>query len=221
MAAQRFLELYDVMHGADLPRAPVALWSAGLSLSELPGREEEALRVLRQFLSESTTLTDDAEVRDWRSEAVSLIDELEARAPAAGTSASEELGAPDETSVTPDNPDEESTGRASPAGPVILAVGGVTLVVGVIVGAFSLSMDAAFRDECDDLTMCPTRLRPQYEEMRTFSTVADVLMVAGGAVAIAGLVLTLVLTEEDEPANATVSATCFGSGCLAIARGSF
>jgi len=211
LAAERFLELHQAMSAESHPRASVALWSAGRSLNELPGREAEAVEVLRRFLAESTALATDPEmgprVSQWRSEAVSMIDELEARAPQA------DAGPPPSPAST-----SEPEQRPSPVGPVMLGVGGAILVTGVIVGAFALGQAAEFRDLCDDLSMCPTSLRPQYDEMRTYGMVADILMVAGGAIAAAGLVLTFVLTEDVE---ATASAACTTQGCFAFARGAF
>jgi len=216
MAAQRYLDLYDVMRAAEMPRAPIALWSAGLALSELTGREEEALRVLRQFQSESTTLTDDAQVRDWRSNAISLIAELEARVPAATQTAPEEVVQPSETAPA------EVTERAehpSAVGPIVLGAGGAALVAGIVIGALSLGMDGEFRDACADVSRCPSDLMPQYDEMRAFSTAADVLMVSGGVIAAVGLVLTFALTERDAP-PVSVSASCSFDGCAATVRGS-
>jgi len=210
LAAERFLELHQAMSAEGHPRASVALWSAGRSFNELPGREAEAVEVLRRFLAESTALATDPEmgprVSQWRSEAVSMIEELEARAPDARP--------PPSPASTPEEPEQ----RPSPVGPVMLAGGGAILVTGVIVGAFALGQAAEFRDLCDDLSMCPTSLRPQYDEMRTYGMVADILMVAGGAIAAAGLVLTFVLTEDVE---ATASAACTTQGCFAFARGTF
>lgn len=208
LAAERFLALHQAMRDAALPRAPVALWSAGRALSQVPGRERDAIRVLRQFLDESVTLTEDTQVSDWRSRSIGLIDELEARAPEPEPTTGE---------AEPPGPAAREQ-RVSPIGPVILGVGGAVLATGVIIGAFSLGQASEFRDACSDLTMCPTRLRAQYDEMRTYSMVADVLMVAGGAIAIAGLVLTFVLTED---VDAQASAACTSQGCLAFVRGSF
>jgi hypothetical protein len=215
LAAETYLQMYDVMHRASLPRASIALFSAGRALAQVPGHEREARDTLQRFLRESTTLTDDAQVRDWRSDAVEQITELEARAP---DESAEETPAEAEAVEAP-LPREESP---SPLGPIVMGVGGATLLAGVIVGAFSLSMDAEFRDACGDLTMCPTALRPQYDEMRAFSAAADVLMVAGGVVAVLGLVLTLTISNGDqrEP-DVVVSGTCTGDGCLTAARGRF
>ncbi|MFK7990443.1 MAG: hypothetical protein AB8I08_30760 [Sandaracinaceae bacterium] len=56
LAGQRYLELYDVMEGAEMERAPVALWSAGNALSRVPGQEREAIDALRRFLDTSSAL---------------------------------------------------------------------------------------------------------------------------------------------------------------------
>lgn len=223
LAGQRYLELYDVMEGAEMERAPVALWSAGNALSRIPGQEEQAIDALRRFLDTSSALAaEDEQIRQWRTTSEGLIAELEARMPdelepqgSGGLDAPQGQAAPPPEETAP-----EASGGISPVGPVVLAIGGAALLAGVVVGAVSLVQDADFRDACDDLAMCPTALRPQYDEMRAFSTAADVLMVAGGAVALLGLVLTLTLTEdEDEPV--TASAVCTSDGCFGAVGGTF
>ena len=222
LAGQRYLELYDVMEGAEMERAPVALWSAGNALSRVPGQEREAIGALRRFLDTSSALAaEDEQIRQWRTTSEGLIAELEARIPdEPEPQGSEGLDAPQGDAPPPPEYSDEQAGHISPVGPVVLAVGGAALLAGVVIGAVSLVQDADFRDACDDLTMCPTALRPQYDEMRAFSTAADVLLVAGGAVAVLGLVLTLTLTDgEDEPVAA--SAVCTGDGCYGSVGGTF
>lgn len=218
LAAQRFLDAYDAMREAEMRTAPLVLWNAGDQLSQVPGREREAIDVIRRFLRESTPLADEmAAVRDWRSDALGRIDELEARAPQPDEP-SEQLDEPSEGPVE-QAPSPETTTHISPIGPVVLGVGGAVLIAGLITGGISLGLDADFRDACDDLSMCPTALRPQYDEMRAVSTAADVLMVAGGATALLGLILTLTVTEDDEAPE--VAASCTDTGCYAAARGRF
>jgi len=223
LAAQLYLELYDVMEEAELARAPVALWSAGNALSQVAGQERRAIDALRRYLDTSSALASgDEQIREWRAMSEPLIEELEARAPSEnepGGSGSERLDPPE--GVPTQAGEEAAVGESvSPIGPIVLGVGGAALLTGIVVGAVSLSMDSSFRGACDDLTRCTPALRPQYDEMRAFSTAADVLMVAGGAVVVLGLVLTLMVTEPGGE-SVSASAACSPDGCLATARGRF
>ncbi|MGE0789742.1 MAG: hypothetical protein AB7S26_28980 [Sandaracinaceae bacterium] len=213
LAAQTYQQLYDLMSQAGLPRASVALWTSGSDLARVPGREREASDTLRRFLAESSALASDPEIAGYRAEAPRLIAELEARV---GPSDANSLSDPQETPAS-----SEPETRISPIGPVILGVGGAGLIAGLIVGAVSLSLDAQFRADCENLAMCPTRLRPEYDEMRAYSTAADVLMVASGIVAAGGLLLTLLLTEDLDEDAPVAGASCDFNGCFAIAQGSF
>ncbi|MGE0784390.1 MAG: hypothetical protein AB7S26_01780 [Sandaracinaceae bacterium] len=207
LAAQTYLQLYDVMTQAGLPRASVALWTAGNDLARVPSRERDAIDSLRRFLAESTPLASDPEIARYRAEAPRLIAELEARVGGSSGGAAQPGGG-------------RGT-RISPVGPIVLSVGGAALIAGVILGAVSLALDGQFRESCPDLTMCSGENRAQYDEMRAISTAADVLMFGGGAIAVAGLVLTLVLTEEVDDERPTVAAVCTGDGCAASVAGRF
>lgn len=223
MAAQRYLELYDVMRGAELPRAPIALFSAGLALSQLPGREREAIDTLQRFLDESTTLTDDAEVRDWRSEAVTLIDELEARA----APAEEEVEGPEESdtpaeAAEPVEPADEGGGGISPIGPVLLGVGGAAVVAGIIMGAVAFSQGQDLLDRCPTEMDCPGDLRDDEDTARTLAIAGDVTWIGGAIVAATGLVLTLVLTGDgDGGERAELRFESTPGGGVAALRGGF
>ena len=214
LAAERYLDGYALMREAGMHNAPLALWSAGDQLAQIPGREQEAIETIRRFLEESAVLADEAaQVRDWRSNALSLLDVLEARAPRGPSS---DLSPPDDDAT----PTTQSSSGISPVGPIVMGAGGAALLAGVIIGAVSLTQASDFRGACDDLTMCPAALRPQYDEMRAFSAAADVLYVAGGLTAALGLVLTLTITEGSDE-TPTVSASCTPQGCGAVMQGRF
>src|SRR5690606_12625608 len=87
LAAEAYRELYDFSREHGAPQAPIALWNVGLALLRVPGREAEARDAFQRFLDESTTLTDDPQVRDWRSTALEHIAELEARISSSDASA--------------------------------------------------------------------------------------------------------------------------------------
>jgi len=145
----------------------MVLFNLGRTLERIPGREGEARAAYRRVIEESLGRP---ELEETMQMATVGLRELDARTGGGGHGSS-------------------GGGTVSPVGPIVMSAGGAALVAGVIVGAFSLGMDAEFRDACADLTMCPTRLRPPYDEMRAYSTAADVLLVAGGAVAVLGVFL--------------------------------
>ncbi|MBX3275818.1 MAG: hypothetical protein KF729_36510 [Sandaracinaceae bacterium] len=221
LAARSYLAMHEVMHGAGLPRAPVALYSAGQSLAIVPGRQAEARDLLRRFLDESTTLTDASDIRDWRSTALETIAELEASIPATERTPPPSAATSDPSPRGPDLGASTSEGEVHPVGPIVLAVGGAGLIAGVIIGAVSLGQAGDFRGVCDDLAMCPTALRPQYQEMRDFSAAADVLYVVGGITAALGLVLTLAVQEGSEERAVAVDLDCGPTGCRAGLEGRF
>lgn len=203
LAARAYLSMYEVMRQAGLPRAPLALYSAGRSLAQVSGRETEARDTLQRFLTESTPLTEDAEVRDMRSAALEQITELEARAG---------------TTSPPPQAAAAAGGGISPVGPILLGVGSAAVLAGIITGAVALVEGDGLRATCGGST-CPETQRERVSSVRTLSNVTDGLLIGGGLAALTGLVLTLVLREPAREASAAVA--CDASGCLAVLRGSF
>ncbi len=212
-AAERYMDVYNGLTAAQSPRASVALWNVGVALTNLPGREEEAIATLRRFLDESTALAEDPEVRNFREQANEHIGELEARVRARGTS-----GSSADTSPTSQ---PESSGGISPIGPIILGVGGAALLTGAILGGVSLARAGDLDAMCTD-GVCPDTAQAQslHSEMLTFSNAADGLMIAGGVIAAVGLVLTFVLPAGQSESPATAGVACRGSGCELFVRGS-
>jgi len=210
LAAQSYLELYDALHQAQMPRAPVALWSAGNALAQVPGHEREAAEILRRFLGESATLVADEHVRDWRSTAVGLIDELEARVPTAARD-----GGPAEESAEP--PGE---GSFSLIGPMIMGGGGALVLAGVIMGAIALAQDADQVSRCPDRMNCPDSLMADVEQTRTLAMVGDAFWIAGAVIAAAGLTLTLLLREAADGSVSLVLGGTVDGGSVRV-RGAF
>lgn len=211
LAAQRYLDLHAAMQRAGLPRAPVALWSAGLALTRVPGRERDARATLQRFLAESTTLTEDAQIRDWRSTALEHVAELEARI---GSATSAGGDAPGERREAP-------SGGISPVGPIVLGAGVLTLGVGAVFGALALTRENDLATRCGGLACLDT---PEHrgidDEMRTFGAVTDVLLVVGGVAGITGTILTFVLTEGGSTETSATASLRPGGAELAI-RGRF
>lgn len=205
LAGQSYGQLYDVMRGAGFSRSSVALWNRGRVLGSVPGQEREAMSALRRFLEESTLLETAADVREWRSSAVSLIQELELRAPAA------ELDAPTEgegDAVRQGEPgaqeaQEAQGGSVSPVGPILLGVGGAVLLAGTAVGIAVLVQDGDLTAMCSE-TRCPPEARGLAADVEALALATDVLVIAGAVIAAAGLVLTLTLSDEDASARVQV-----------------
>ncbi|MEM9191133.1 MAG: hypothetical protein AAGF12_18265 [Myxococcota bacterium] len=218
MAAESYFEMHRVMRQAGLERAPVALYSAGAALAQIPGREVDARDALQRFLDDSTTLTEDAQVRDWRSDALEQLTELNARIGPAETTDPDVSDVPPPPGPAP-TPESES-GGISPVGPIVMGVGGALLIGGAIAGIVSLGEASDIEDQCPDLDRCDPSLQGDYDAMRDLSLTADILLGVGLAAAVAGLVLTLTLSSgsEEDPA---VSMACTGEGCAAVLRQSF
>src|SRR5690606_19168589 len=186
-AAQTWLEAHAVLVEIGNRMAPLALWNAGESLTRVPGREREARDLLRRFLEDSTAITDDAGVRDDRSRALELIQDLEAR-----IELGQDVGDASAPSAAP-------AGGVSPVGPIALGVGAAALVAGAVVGGLLVVENDALTGMGTD-GVCPGAARAQAEHVEGLAIATDVLLIGGGLVALTGLVLTLVLREASPDA---------------------
>lgn len=217
LAAETYERVYDIARRAGSPRAPVALWDRGLALMRIPGREAEARASFQRFLDESTPLTEDAEIRDWRSTALEHIAELNARigSDEPETSSNDPEGAP-----APTAPDPVPTTSVSPAGPIVLGVGGAMLIAGAITGGLALAEHGTITSMCNAETMrCPPDLQERADDLAALSIATDVLLWGGLAIAATGAILTFVL--RDGGSDATVRASCGSTGCAAVLTGSY
>ncbi|MBX3275812.1 MAG: hypothetical protein KF729_36480 [Sandaracinaceae bacterium] len=223
LAAQRYLEAYDFMREAGMPRAPLVLWNAGELLSHVPGREQDAVDLIRRFLSESSTLADEAaQVRDTRSSAMSLLDELEARA-----------GPPPPASPTAETPAAHLSTPGAP--PPATAAGGpawtppfALLGVGLALGAAAAGLGIAVTLRDDELSAmctdgrCPSSAQALADEVGHLALGADLVLAAGGLVTAAAVVWAIVAASQPpSEARPTVSAGCGVSGCTIDLRGRF
>lgn len=212
LAAQAWLRLRDYMQAHAFPRAVVAEHNICFALGHLPGRERDAIDACRRFLEGSNTpaLTDDAEIRDFRSADVERIAELEARLGTAENSSAEEPAPPVEPSTA-------QVGSLSPIGPIVLGVGGAAMIASAIVGGVGLAQDGSLAAMCMGGN-CPESARPLASEVKNLILAADVLFLGGLAVAATGVVLTLVLREGGPP---PVTAGCGPEGCGLQVQGRF
>lgn len=211
LAAEGYMAMYEVLRGANHPRAPIALWNAGLALMEIPGRDREARATFQRFLDESTTLTDDAQVRDWRSSAVERIAELDTRIRA------DEPEPTDTDDGENPEPVASSASTTSPVGPVILGLGGLVAVTGAVIGGVVLVQDDSLAAMCMD-GHCPEAARPLANDIERLALTAEALVISGAAVALTGLLLTLLLRHEAPAETANVTAACGPMGCQLTGR---
>ncbi len=198
------------------PRAPVALWNVGLSLSRIPGREREARDTMQRFVDESTALASDPEVSGFRTQASERIAELNARLEGGGASAgpAPSAGEPAAGAGAP-----SSTSSLSPVGPIVLGAGGAMLIAGAIFGGIAIDQRDEFLSGCDASgTTCPTAYRSWKDEIESLSLASDILLFGGAAVAVTGLILTLLLREESA-SSPSASLHCGAGGCMAFVRG--
>jgi hypothetical protein len=190
LAYDGYMAVYEHMRTTGLPRAVVALFNAGNALRRVPGREADTRDVLQRFLDESTALNDDPRMRDFRSNALTYIAEIDARSPR------EEGGDP----VVAD-----TSGGISPIGPIVMGAGGALLIVGAILGILSLSDADELRTTCGG-DVCPPTEQDRIDDLALTSGLADGFLFGGAAIAAVGLVLTFTLdggsTETAEPATA-------------------
>lgn len=194
LAAEAFQRAYDLMREAEMPNAWMILFNVGTSLDEIRGRERDARDAYAGFLEHAQPT--DAESQRRMSVVESRIRELDLRLAEAGTS--------DGTTM-------------SPVGPIVLGVGGATVIAGAIVAAVLAMENDAFLAMCND-GVCPSSARASAESVQGLATATDVLLIGGGVVAATGLVLTLLLRDgagETPP----VSAGCSGEGCTVQFRG--
>lgn len=95
-------------------------------------------------------------------------------------------------------------GAISPAGPIVLAIGGAVAIAGAITGGVALSEADALSAMCPDHVDCDPSLQSRFESMRLMSGAADALLFGGLAVAAVGLVLTFTITESGSSDSAQI-----------------
>lgn len=203
LAAQAFEQAHALMVEANHPRAGMILFNIGASLEQIPGREAEARDAYQRFLTEAPG--DDPAVQDQIARVQDRIRELNARIGEGGTGA-----------VSP-----EESGGISPAGPIVMGVGGAAIIAGIIMGAIALTQDADQAGRCPTRMNCLEELMPEVEQTRTLAAVGDGFWIGGVVVAAAGLVLILVLRDDPERGDVAIEAVgATGGGGLRV-RGSF
>jgi tetratricopeptide (TPR) repeat protein len=117
----------------------------------------------------------------------------------------------------------ERSFRLSVPGAVIGGVGVATAAAGFVVGALALGKVSDLEAVCVD-NVCPSSARETYDSAQSLVTTADVLIIGGSVLAAAGLSLVLLqigVSDDEEPATASASASCGPTGCTAFISGRF
>lgn len=200
LALEEFERVYELMRAARHPNASYVIYNVAFT-NERMGREQAALEAYERFLAESP------EEAPNRADATRRLRELRARLELA------------ERDRQVDAPVTEAGGGISPVGVVVAAVGGASLIAGAVLGGVALSNSESARAECVD-TRCPESTRAGIADAQTLANVSDGLLFGGLAVAAAGVVLMLVLSEGGGEGPAA-GAACTGDGCVAAVGGTF
>jgi hypothetical protein len=106
-----------------------------------------------------------------------------------------------------------------------LAVGGATLATGGVFGWLAMSAWSDAKAVCDGMT-CPTgadadRANDLRDKALSRATVSNVLFVAGGAIAVTGLILWLTAPSGAEQSDVAFSAAASGDGASVFVLGRF
>lgn len=208
-AEAEFRRAYELMAGH--PRRALVLVNVARSIEEQPGREREALETYEQMLAE-TEGSSDAAIEEGRTTARARIAQLRARLEARrqGDGATSSQDGQAETSPTDSS--------ISPVGPILLAAGGAVLLAGTITGGVALAERDSLLARCVGRS-CPPDAEDQAATVSGLALATDVLLFGGAAIAVVGLVLTLILREEEVPARA--SAVCRHHGCVGALEGTW
>lgn len=201
-AEAAFRRIHEQM--ADHPKRSLILFNVGRAVEAQPGREADAIAVYEQMLRDSEAVLSHEGVPDARSTAEERVAELRAR-----------IAARDGVEGTPASP----APAISPVGPIFLGVGAAMLLSGSITGGLALAQRSDVVSRCEG-TRCPPDARAQASDIEALAIATDVLLFGGAAVAVAGLVLTLLLKEAGAD-DARAAATCGPAGCVAMVEGSF
>jgi hypothetical protein len=192
LSARAFHRAWEL--AADNPRRALILYNEGRALEHVPGQECEALARYEQFLHDGDGSL--PEIQAQLRPVQDRVHELEARMEGQGGCSSEE----------PTQPTEG--GGISPIGPTLIGVGGAALIAAAITGGLALATQGDLQSACGADMRCPEGSLGGVSDLQALAISTDVLTPVGAAIAITGLVLTLVLHEgqaEAPPVAAWVS----------------
>jgi hypothetical protein len=192
-AEAEFRRLYDSLQGQ---RSQVlVLGYLARAVDGQGGRDQEALGLYADYLRSTDGMTDDPTIRSSREYSQQRFDALTANVAQAAVPT-----------------------VMSPIGPVVVVAGAALIVVGLVLGAVTLVKHDEYVARCVGLS-CPIGSEGQASEINIFAIVTDVLIFAGAAVALTGLLLMLFLRDPAPAPSAGLG--CGPDGCHAFLRGSF
>jgi len=230
-AEAAYMRSYELMGPA--PTRPLILFNVARAIHRESSRPCEAIATYERMLAESEANA--ADLAEQRGQAQQYLGQLESRRDGCDQAEAprpERGEAGDETATTgagsagtrtgSGGGDSGGGGGISPIGPIVAAGGGAVLITGLILGGVALGERGSVEDRCDTAAMtCPADAEGDADSVATQALVADILIFSGAAIAAAGLILTFVLTEGDDDANARVGGVCSGNGCMALVEGRF
>ena len=205
-AVDAFQEAYDIS-------GRVALKFNLANAFERLNRLEEALAALREYAPHAE--------EHQRSLILTRIENLEQR-----LAAEDEARRGDETSGTTGGTATGSTGTSGGststgasdegsgasggqiAGYAMMGVGGALIIGGVIAGVMANSAGSEAEEMCMN-GFCPESAQDSVDQQKSRALAADILFAAGGAIAVTGLVLALVLrpSDDDDESDTAFSVT--------------
>jgi tetratricopeptide (TPR) repeat protein len=212
LAVESFRRAYALLEEVGSPMAPTILYNVATALDELPGHQVEARDTYRRFLDEAPE-GDDPELHRT----------VEMRIRELDMSIEEQVTLDADTDVEAPRPEAEgqpAEESMSIVGPIVAAGGGALLITGAILGGIALGQGNDIEEACPELSGCSPALQSDYDQMRTRSVTADVLIFGGLAIAAVGAVLMFTL-KDGANEDVSVGAACDGQGCYASARGNF
>jgi hypothetical protein len=96
------------------------------------------------------------------------------------------------------------------AGIVTLGVGGAGLVLGAITGGLALGDHSDIASSCPDPKNCPASVQGKIDSYHTMGTISTIGFVAGGVLAVAGIVMWVLAPSAKKTEKAAAWITPFG-----------
>lgn len=111
-----------------------------------------------------------------------------------------------------------SGGGSRVPGGVLIGVGGAALVVGGALGGLAFSAASAAKDRCTG-SSCPPAASADIDRSKAFGNASTGLIIGGGAIAVAGIVLAVVAPfgKKDDPAKDARLTPILGPGVVGVA----
>lgn len=124
----------------------------------------------------------------------------------AGQSATVSLTLAPRTAAEPDDGEAGEEGSFPVVGTIVLALGAGALIAGAVTGVVTLNEASAIKDRCSG-TVCPLASEQEADDAKLIGNVSTAMFVAGGVLAVAGIVLVIVDPfGGSEPAAAALGA---------------